>query len=315
MLNAHLDVVPPGDPASWSEHPFSGRISQTPVTGSDSGAYVYGRGACDMKGGAAAALFALLDVHRSGRAPAGDLLFAGVVGEEDGGLGTYATLARGWRADACVITEPTDLDVLAANGGALTFRLLVPGRAAHASMRTKGVSAVERFQPVFTALRSLEARRNKTVDPLMARWDIAYPVEIGVVHAGDWSSTVPDLLIAEGRYGVALDEPVPAARRELETAVRDVDESVRVEWWGGQFASGRCPADSDLVARVQAAHGRPSSVHGAPYGSDLRLLTAAGIPTVQYGPGSPALAHTPDERVPIAEVFHCAEALKRLAFS
>jgi len=306
MLNAHLDVVPPGDPASWSEHPFSGRVSQQDV---------FGRGACDMKGGAAAALFALLDVHRSGRPPAGDLLFAGVVGEEDGGLGTYATLARGWRADACVITEPTDLDVLAANGGALTFRLLVPGRAAHASMRTKGVSAVERFQPVFSELRSLEARRNKTVDPLMSRWDIAYPVEIGIVHAGDWSSTVPDLLIAEGRYGVALDEPLPAARLELETAVRDVDESVRVEWWGGQFASGRCPAGSDLVARVQAAHGRPSSVYGAPYGSDLRLLTAAGIPTVQYGPGSPALAHTPDERVPIAEVLHCAEALKRLAFS
>jgi acetylornithine deacetylase len=304
MLNAHLDVVPPGDPGAWSEHPFSGRVSATDV---------YGRGACDMKGGAVAALIALLTVHRSGQAPSGDLLFAGVVGEEDGGLGTYATLARGWRADACVIPEPTDLDVLAANGGALTFRLSVPGRAAHASMRTCGVSAVERFQPVFTALRSLEARRNASVDPLMSRWDIAYPLEVGTVRAGDWSSTVPDLLVAEGRFGVALDEPVAAARLEFERCVAEVDDAVRVEWWGGQFASGRCPSDSDLVSRVLAADDRDASVYGAPYGSDLRLLTAAGIPTVQYGPGSPALAHTPQERVPIAEVVHCAESLIRLA--
>jgi acetylornithine deacetylase len=306
MFNAHLDVVPPGDLAAWSEHPYSGRIGPTDV---------HGRGACDMKGGAVAALTALLAVHQSGQAPPGDVLFAGVVGEEDGGLGTYATLARGWRADACVIPEPTDLDVLAANGGALTFRLSVPGRAAHASMRTHGVSAVERFQPVFAALRSLEARRNAAVDPVMSRWDIAYPLEVGTVRAGDWSSTVPDLLVAEGRFGVALDEPVDAARREFERCVAEVDGAVRVEWWGGQFASGRCPSDSDLVARVQAAHGRPSSVYGAPYGSDLRLLTAAGIPTVQYGPGSPALAHTPEERVPIAEVRHCAEALTRLALA
>jgi acetylornithine deacetylase len=307
MFNAHLDVVPPGDPGAWSEHPYSGRISATDV---------YGRGACDMKGGAVAALIALLTVHRSaqsGQAPPGDVLFAGVVGEEDGGLGTYATLARGWRADACVIPEPTGLAVLAANGGALTFRLSVPGRAAHASMRTHGVSAVERFQPVFAALRGLEARRNTSVDPLMSRWDIAYPLEIGTVRAGDWSSTVPDLLVAEGRYGVALDEPVAAARLEFERCVAEVDDAVRVEWWGGQFAPGRCPAGSDLIARVQSAHGGPSPVYGAPYGSDLRLLTAAGIPTVQYGPGSPALAHSPLERVPIAEVQHCAEALTRLA--
>jgi acetylornithine deacetylase len=303
MFNAHLDVVPPGDRQAWDEHPFSGRISSTDV---------YGRGACDMKGGAVAALFALLAVHRSGLRPAGDLLFAGVVGEEDGGLGTYATLARGWRADACVIPEPTGLDVLAANGGALTFRLRVPGRAVHASMRRRGVSAIEKFQPVFTALRSLEAARNADVDPMMARWDLAYPLEVGTLRAGDWSSTVPDLLIAEGRYGVALDEPVDDARRVFEETIADVDASVSVEWWGGQFASGRCPAGSDLVPRVLAAHGGRAEVYGAPYGSDLRLLAAAGIPTVQYGPGAPALAHSPAERVPIGEVRHCAEALIRM---
>jgi acetylornithine deacetylase len=315
MLNGHLDVVPPGDFATWHDDPYSGRVA---------GGHVHGRGACDMKGGVAAALSALRALHRAGVRPEGDLLFAGVIGEEDGGLGTYATLARGWRADACVITEPTALDVLAANGGALTFRLRVPGRAAHACARTSGVSAVEKFQPVFAALRQLEAARNLDVDPLMRRWAIAYPLEIGTVRAGDWSSTVPDLLVAEGRFGVALDEPVADARLVFEAAVAAAcaedpwlaEHPVRVEWWGGQFASGRCPVDSDLVPRLLAAHraagGGSADVIGAPYGSDLRLLTGlGGIPTVQYGPGE-GYGHCPDERVAIAQVQHCAAALVHL---
>jgi acetylornithine deacetylase len=251
---------------------------------------------------------------------AGDVLFVAVVGEEDGGLGTYATLHRGWRADACVITEPTGLDLLVANGGALTFRLRVPGRAAHASVRTTGVSAIEKFQPVFAALRDLEATRNASVDPLMRRWSPAYPLEIGVVRAGDWSSTVPDLLVAEGRYGVALDEPVAAARAAFESAVLAAstadpwlaEHPVEVEWWGGQFAPGRCP-DPDFVTRVRAATGASPSVYGAPYGSDLRLLAAAGIATLQYGPGDARYAHAPDERVPVDQVHECAETLVRLA--
>jgi acetylornithine deacetylase len=321
MLNGHLDVVPPGDVATWHADPYSGRVAD---------GHVHGRGACDMKGGVAAALSAFRALHRAGVPLAGDLIFAGVIGEEDGGLGTYATLARGWRADACVIAEPTALDVLAANGGALTFRLRVPGRAAHACARTSGVSAVEKFQPVFGALRRLEATRAVGVDPMMRRWDIAYPLEIGTVRAGNWSSTVPDLLVAEGRFGVALDEPVADARRVFEEAVAAAcatdpwltEHPVTVEWWGGRFESGRCPADSDLIPRLLAAHAASASgapgdrapeVVGAPYGSDLRLLVGlGGIPTVQYGPGE-GFGHCPDERVSIAQVRRCAATLVHLA--
>jgi acetylornithine deacetylase len=319
MLNGHLDVVPPGDLSTWSDDPYSGRIED---------GHVYGRGACDMKGGFAAALSALLALHRSGTRLPGDVLLAAVVGEEDGGLGTYATLDRGWRADACVITEPTALDVLAANGGALTFRLRVPGLAAHACARTSGVSAVEKFQLIFPVLRALEASRNRSVDPMMRRWDIAYPLEIGTVRAGDWASTVPDLLVAEGRFGVALDEPVEEARAAFERTVAEAcagdpwlkEHPVTVEWWGGQFASGRCPEGTDLVRRVLDAHtgthgGAAPAVVGAPYGSDLRLLTnIGGIPTVQYGPGV-GYGHCPDEKVSIAQVHACAATLVNLALS
>jgi acetylornithine deacetylase len=317
MFDGHIDVVPTGDLAAWTQpDPFSGAVV---------GAELHGRGACDMKAGVVAAMAAVAAVRRAGAPLRGDLLVACVAGEEDGGLGTYATLRRGWRADACVVPEPTSLDLMPANAGALTFRLKVPGLATHASRRTEGVSAIEKLVPLLAGLSRLEASRNAEVDPLMKRWPIAYPLSIGTVRAGDWASSVPDLLVAEGRLGVALDEPVTDARKALEDAVAEVcaddpwlaGHPATVEWWGGQFASGRLPADSDLADRMGRAHARAGGgaqeSWGGPYGSDLRLLAAAGVPTLHYGPGDAALAHAADERVPLAELHTATRALALLA--
>jgi acetylornithine deacetylase len=318
MLNGHLDVVPPGDPATWTGgDPYSARLDNT---------LMYGRGCCDMKAGLTAALFAVRALARSGVPLGGDVLLASVQGEEDGGLGTYALIRRGWRADACVIAEPTGLDIVPATAGALTFRLRVPGQAAHAARRTSGVSALEKFWPVWHALSALEQRRNANVDPLVARWDIAYPISVGVVRGGEWASTVPDVLVAEGRLGVALDEPVAAARADLELAMAQAcdtdpwlrDHPVQVEWWGGAFAPGRLPDHSDLVQRVSAAHtqvsGRPAQTWAAPFGSDLRLLTnVAGVPTLHYGPGDVVQAHACDESVSLQQVLDCTRTLALLA--
>ncbi len=318
MFNGHVDVVPTGDLDRWpSSDPFDGRL--------EDGA-VHGRGTCDMKGGLVAAIWAMRAVIALEVPLAGDLVLAAVQGEEDGGLGTFALLDRGWRADACVIPEPTGLDIAPANGGSLTFRLRVPGAAAHGSMRTSGVSAVEVFWPVFRALRDLEARRNEHVDPLMRRWDLAYPIEVGMVRAGDWASSVPDLLVAEGRFGVALGESVEQARVAFESAVATACSAdawlrlhpVEIDWWGGVFAAGRLPSASTLADQVGAAHARVSSrtqrTWGAPYGSDLRLMTGlGGVPTVQYGPGDPGLAHGPLEKVPVDEILTASKALALLA--
>ena len=244
MLDGHVDVVPTGDLATRGAgpDPFSGAV----VAGE-----LHGRGACDMKAGLVAAMTAVEAVRRAGAPLRGDVLLACVPGEEDGGLGTYATLRRGWRADACVLPEPTGLDVVPANGGALTFRLRVPGVATHASRRTEGVSAITKALPVLAALERLEARRNADVDPVMARWPVAYPLSVGRIEAGDWASTVPDLLVAEGRLGVALDEPVEDARR-------------RARGRGGRGVRGRpvaggAPGARRVVGRavrVRAAAGR-----------------------------------------------------------
>jgi acetylornithine deacetylase len=318
LVDGHTDVVPPGDLDAWDGDPYALRRIEV-----DGRPALAGRGTCDMKAGLVAGIMAARAVQAAGLTLAGDLLVAPVSGEEDGGLGTYALLERGVRADACVVPEPTSLDIVPANGGALTFRLRVPGRATHASRRTEGVSALDKLLPVLEALATLESRRNADVHPLMRRWDLAYPLSIGTVAAGDWASTVPDLLVAEGRYGVALEETVAAARAELEAAVAEVNDAdpflrehpVTVEWWGGQFAPGMSESP-ELVDAVRRAHslatgGAEQEVYGGPYGSDLRLLAPA-MPTLQYGPGDARTAHAPDEHVTVEDLRTATRALALL---
>ena len=307
ILQGHVDVVP----AAWPSDPFVPRLD---------GDLVHARGACDMKAGVAANLAALavlrtLPLH-------GRIALHLVASEEDGGLGAFATLRRGHRGDACLIPEPTGLGLITANCGALTFELSVPGSAAHGSMRTSGVSAIEKFLPLFAGLHELEAERNADPDPLLAGYRIAAPVSIGQLSAGDWPSTVPDLLTAHGRYGVLLDEDPALARAAFEQRVAEVcsaDPWLRahpatVRWTGGQFASGRLPAGHPLRDVVASAHadttgGAGPAERGAPYGSDLRLYAGAGIPTLHYGPGDPADAHSSHERVSLAETVPTARTL------
>jgi acetylornithine deacetylase len=321
LIDGHTDVVPPGDLQSWSGDPFEVRQAER-----DGAEVLVARGAADMKAGLMAGWAAMHAIAAAGIELGGDVIIAPVSGEEDGGLGTYALIQRlverGIEVGACIVPEPTSLDLIPANGGALTFRLVVHGQATHASRRSEGVNAIEKFIPLVGALAELESQRNGAVDPLMQRWPIAYPLSLGTVQAGDWASTVPDLLTCTGRLGVALGEDVANARSQFEAAVAEVcdqdpwlrEHPVQVQWWGGQFAPGRTDPSHPLLAEVARAHqertGRMPQVYGAPYGSDLRLLVGlGGIPTVQYGPGDAAIAHTADEHVRVDEVMACAEVL------
>ncbi|MCX5560330.1 ArgE/DapE family deacylase [Streptomyces sp. NBC_00038] len=314
ILQGHVDVVPPGDLAGWDGDPFVPRVA---------GDIVHGRGACDMKAGLVAHLAALAAIRASGVRLRGRLAVHFVVGEEDGGLGAFGTLQRGHTGDACIITEPTGSSLITANAGALTFRIAVPGLAAHASSRDAGVSAIDAYLPVHRALAALEAERNTDPDPLMAEYRIPYALSVGTLRSGDWASSVPDLLVAEGRFGVRLDEDPAAARAALETRVAEAcaadpwlrDHPAKVTWSGGQFASGRLPLGHPLRDVVrEAAHAVAGSApapreHGAPYGSDLRLYAAAGIPTLQFGPGDIRVAHSSQEQVSVSEIVHVTRAL------
>lgn len=312
MLNGHIDVVPIGDPALWSTPPWEATLRN---------GRVYGRGTADMKGGLVCALAALRALRTAGLAPAARVSIASVVGEEDGGAGTLATLRRGHTAGAAVIVEPTAGSVCPSQAGALGFRLTVRGAPAHGALRDEGVSAVEKFELVHAALRRLEAGRNAAFsDPLYTRYPLPLALSIGTVRAGEWSSTVPDTLVAEGRYGVAPAESPAAARRAFEDAVAAVDDPwladhpVVVEWWGGQFHPAATEGDAPIVAAVVAAHAAVTAttapVNGVPYGSDLRHLVNRGrIPSVLYGPGDARIAHRADEFVPIADLLAVTRSL------
>lgn len=314
VLQGHVDVVPPGDPSRWRTDPFTPHLDR---------GRVHGRGTVDMKGGVVAAIAAVRAVHATGIRLSRPYALHLVMGEEDGGLGAFGTLTRGHRGAACIITEPTSGTLTTANAGALTFEIVVAGSATHASTSYAGVSAFDAYLPVHAALSDLQRRRNDRVDPLMREYPVAYPLSVGRVRCGDWASSVPDRLVAEGRLGVALDEDPDLARAALEEAVAAAagsdpwlrEHPPAVTWTGGQFASGRYTGDDGVLAgTVARAHadvtgGPPPRERGAPYGSDLRLYAAAGVPTLHYGPGDVRLAHGPNESVPVAELITVAEAL------
>jgi acetylornithine deacetylase len=308
LLNGHVDVVPVGDLAQWTSDPFTAAIR---------GDVVIGRGACDMKGGLAAALAALRALVASSASLAGRVALHSVIAEEDGGAGTLAAIVRGHRADGALSMEPTQLILAPCHAGALSFRIHVHGLSAHGCVREEGVSAVELFRPIHDALLALEAERNTRLrQPLFESYRLPYALSIGRVSAGDWPSSVPDRLTCEGRYGIAPGEDASTAKRDFEHAVAAAatqhpylrDHRPTVEWWGGQFLPATTPMDSSVVVTTAGAiadvTGRAPRVEGMTYGADMRLLVnEAGIPSVLFGPGDVRHAHRPDESVPIDDLL------------
>ena len=316
VLVGHVDVVPIGDPANWTRDPWAAERD---------GDRLYGRGAVDMKGGLASILGAVQAIVTTGLADqlSGEILVASVPSEEDGGQGMLAAIRAGATGDMAVITEPTDLHVVIAHAGAITFTLIVPGRAAHASVRREGVSALDNLHTLVRALEADETARNAVeTDPLMTVHGLPYATIIGKVAGGDWGSTVIDRIEAEGRYGVKLGQTWREAERDLLRCIDDANESdpflrhhpATVELNGGKFSSSRIPADHPLpvglAGVVAAVTGRSPEMIGEPYGADMRLLVNEGrTPTVIFGPGDKRIAHTADEWVSLAEVAECARVL------
>jgi acetylornithine deacetylase len=316
VLVGHVDVVPVGDPGTWVADPWSGSLE---------GDRLFGRGACDMKGGVASILAAVRAIRDAGLDDglAGEILVASVPSEEDGGQGMLAAIRAGVTGDMAVITEPTGLEVVIAHAGAITFRLTVPGRAAHASVRREGVSALDKLQVFVRALEADETARNAAeTEPLMTAHGLPYATIIGTVKGGSWPSTVIDRIEVEGRYGVKLGQTWRDAERDLQRCIDDANEGdpflrdhpATVELTGGRFSSSRTPADHPLpVGLADVAGGvlgsRPAMA-GEPYGADMRLLIYHGAtPTVIFGPGDKRIAHSANEWVSTTEVVDCARVL------
>jgi acetylornithine deacetylase len=314
LLVGHIDVVPAGDLRTWTTPPFQPVVRD---------GMVYGRGSCDMKGGVVAALEAVRALAASALDLAGEVVLVAVPSEEDGGGGALAAIRAGFTGDLAIIPEPTRLEVVVAHAGAITFTLDVPGKAAHASTRREGISALDKVMVMLDALADDEHSRNEAeTHPLMQAMGLPYPTIVGKVNGGDWASTVLDRVVLQGRYGVKLGQSPDEAAAELEHALTvawEHDEflgtsPLRLEVTGGRFGSAEIASDhalplglADAAQRVTGR--RPSSI-GVPYGADMRLFVNEGnTPCVMYGPGDVRRAHAADEFVPLEEVVTCARVL------
>src|SRR5436305_3190745 len=311
VFNGHIDVVPEGDRTNWQHDPWGADLME---------GRIYGRGACDMKGGLMAALFAIKAIKDSHVPINGSLMVQSVIGEEDGGIGTFASLQRGHVGDAAIVCEPTRLNLIPAQAGALTFTVKVHGKSAHASVRLEGISTLEKYLDIHKALIHLEKERNSEVKhPLFRKLTLPYPLNIGCIQAGNWPSSVPEELVFEGRIGVAIGESSETVRHQFEQTLTNLsktdpwlnDHPLEIVWSGGQLDSAEIPMDHYLMKLLKQCifdlTGNMPEIEGAPYGSDLRLFVNLGrFPALLCGPGDVNVAHTAAEFVDVQEVILAA---------
>lgn len=317
MLAGHVDTVPVEDRAKWSYAPEGEIVDDR----------IYGLGSSDMKSGVVAAMVVPRILEDLGVQLKGDLLINTVTGEEDGGLGTMSTILHGYRADGIVITEPTDGIVNIASGGSLVFRLTIEGKAAHGGHRNAGVSAIEKFVPIFQDLLAWEAERQATVHhPLYDHFENKFPINVGVVRSGDWASTVPDKLVAEVRLGFLPGETIEGmleATHARIAAVAEQDDWLRehppvIEPFGGQFCAEEISPDHDLVQSVLAAHktvtGADTRISALTAGTDQRLwVHFTDCPALLYCGGIFAIAHQSNEYVEIDPILETVAVLTQMA--
>ncbi|MET1180343.1 peptidase [Peribacillus simplex] len=314
ILNGHIDVVPEGDHEQWTDDPYSGAIKEGKM---------YGRGVTDMKGGLVSFILALQAILQLDIKLRGDVIFQSVIEEESGGTGTLSTILKGYKADAALITEPTNMRVFPKQQGSMWFRIFVKGRSAHGGTRYEGVSAFDKAMVLAEQIRALEFKRNQRInDPLYEQTPIPIPINIGVVSGGNWPSSVPDLLKIEGRMGIAPNEKIEDAQREMKECLQQLsvldpwfkENPPVLEWFGARWLPGEIDLEHDLmntlVHQYRETTGEEPVIEASPWGTDGGLLTEVGkIPTVVFGPGTTEMAHFPDEYIELDKVFKSAEII------
>lgn len=314
LLNGHIDVVPAESPQLWDSPPFV-------ATRRDG--WMFGRGAGDMKCGFAMgvlALRAILDAAPS--ALTAPLSFLAAIEEECTGNGTLAAAADGVTADAVILLEPTNLDLLLGGVGILWLEVEVRGRSAHAESAGRAVNAIEAALPIFSAMRNLEVELNGIGDPRISA-ERPFSVNVGRIRGGDWPSSVPSLVHLDVRIGYPRgwtpQQAQARARAHIAAAVGTDDwftrHPPRVRTIGFQAEGYDLPAGHPLAVAMATAH---RDAHGTDPGTlvlasttDARVyLNRYAIPALCYGPRTDRI-HGIDEGVELASIVAGARTLAR----
>jgi succinyl-diaminopimelate desuccinylase len=306
--NGHLDVVPAGDPSTWTHGPWDGAVA---------GGHLIGRGSVDMKGAIAAALAAAAAIGRAGLTLAGRLAFHLVADEEVGGLhGTKVLLERGaLTQDACVVGEPSELRLGLAQRGGAWLTATARGTAAHGSQPDRGVNAITSMARFLLRLPEVLPDLEH---PLVGR----PTVNAALISGGSGPNVVPDRCEIDIDRRIVPGETDPEAVRAPFVALVDrlrsehpeVDIAVEIREWSdaAEATAGSRIAETARGAVAAETGARPADV-GFTGITDARFyLNEASIPSVLLGPGSLSVAHTANESVPVDELVTAARIYARI---
>jgi len=321
-LNGHFDVVPPG--GGWSVDPFAGTVRDGKI---------FGRGACDMKAGIAAAVFAAEAIGRAGIRLPGTIEISGTVDEESGGFAGVAYLAEAGRlaqgrTDYVIIPEPLDVDrICIGHRGVYWFEVTARGRIAHGSMPFLGASAVEAMGRLLENVRTELAPRlasRQTAVPVVPPAARHATININGIEGGQRVDGIQTPCVADVCRAVfdrrfLLEEGFEAARAEIEHLVKRVQAAAP----GITFdlrdlmivQPTRTPDDSPLIgaldASIRCVLGRQAEIVASPGTYDHKhVARIARVPhCVAYGPGELELAHQPDEYCRVDDLLNATKVI------
>lgn len=269
---------------------------------------IIGRGACDTKGCVAAMLSAVLAVAKSGRRPMStEIVFLGLVDEENGQAGSRFHARHGDKADLAVVGEPTRLEVVTAHKGDVWLQLRTRGRSAHGATPRLGRNAVHAMARVVEALEvDYSAELAARAHPLLG----APTLNVGVIRGGTQPNIVPDECVISVDRRTLPGETEAGVKREIAALLRR--KKLKAEFENLRLSA--CdPLETDprlpLVRSLCRAAGRRRTL-GVHYFCDAAPLAAGGIPSVVFGPGDIAQAHTDDEWISVASLERGAQVLE-----
>jgi len=321
LLSGHIDAVSAEPRHLWTLDPYAAVVRH---------GRVYGRGAADMKGGVAAILVAVEALTSAGAQLNGDVLVSTVTDEESTSAGGVATIARGIRADAAIIPEPTSLGIGVACRGSLMPSIVVPGQAGHAAAVQPhwsdggAVSATEKAAIVLDAVARL--RQHWRDDP-RGRHALLPPASVvaTMISGGQWPvsyadscridchiSYLPGQADADG-YGTQVERAFSEwIHRYTATDPWLAEHPPTVEW-SIDVPPAELASDHGIVEVLTGANAdleHSGEIFGADFWHDgATFARAASIPSVVYGPGDVRMAHAVDEFVPVDDLVAAAQGL------
>ena len=314
ILQGHCDVVPAGPLDMWNTPPYVPTIKD---------GWLYGRGAGDMKSGTIAALYAVEAVRAAGLTLNGRIHFQSVIEEESTGVGALSTLQRGYRADCCLIPEPTGLQLTRVCVGVLWFRLKVRGEPAHVAYASEGSNAIKAAYRLIQGLEELEAdwNRRAEIDPHYGAMQHPLNFNPGIIKGGDWASSVPAWCDIDCRIAILPGWDVDACRAEIEACIAKTaathsflaNNPPQVEWSGYLSHGYAMKGGEDALAVLREAH---SAFVSAPMAdragtglNDARFYNLYyDMPAFCYGPRAEKV-HSFNERVELQSIRDATKAI------